>query len=149
MHMICNSTDAERLYFILLCDSAHERPKSLLDFAHQQRFAIFGAKNTVNIKRRKCISHGPNLISIVPPGRDHILNTSTGDKSPAYFLVVPPGHTGTATALTLKCPNSTGRCLQRPGAASSSPPRFSGISGIFRRNRRVPRPEPASLVRPR
>jgi hypothetical protein len=37
--------------------------------------------------------------SIVPPGRDQILNTSTGDKSPAYFLVVPPGHTGTATAL--------------------------------------------------
>jgi hypothetical protein len=26
-------------------------------------------------------------------------NTSTGDKSPAYFLVVPSGHTGTATAL--------------------------------------------------
>jgi len=23
----------------------------------------------------------------------------TGDKSPAYFLVVPPGHTGTPTAL--------------------------------------------------
>ena len=39
MHMICNSTDAERLYFILLCDSTHERPKSFLDFAHQQRFA--------------------------------------------------------------------------------------------------------------
>jgi hypothetical protein len=30
---------------------------------------------------------------------DTVLNTSTGDKSPAYFLVVPPGHTGTATAL--------------------------------------------------
>ena len=99
MHMICNSTDAERLYFILLCDSTHERPKSFLDFAHQQRLAIFGAKDTVNIKRRECISHGPSLISIVPPGRDHILNTSTGDKSPAYFLLVPPGHTGTATAL--------------------------------------------------
>src|SRR5258708_37088516 len=28
------------------------------------------------------------------------LNTSTGDnKSPAYFLVVPPGHTATGTAL--------------------------------------------------
>ena len=40
-----------------------------------------------------------NRFSIVPPGRDQILNTSTGDKSPAYFLVVPPGHTGTATAL--------------------------------------------------
>ena len=40
----------------------------------------------------------PSLISIVPPGRDQILNTSTGDKSPAYFLLVPPGHTGTATA---------------------------------------------------
>src|ERR1700719_2876334 len=25
-------------------------------------------------------------------GRDQILNTSTADKSPAYFLVVPPGH---------------------------------------------------------
>jgi hypothetical protein len=33
------------------------------------------------------------------PGRDQILNASTGDKSPAYFLVVPPGHTGTATSL--------------------------------------------------
>jgi hypothetical protein len=41
-----------------------------------------------------CFSHE---ISIVPPGRE-FLNTSTGDKSPAYFLVVPPGHT--ATALT-------------------------------------------------
>jgi hypothetical protein len=40
-------------------------------------------------------SHG---ISIVPPGREQILNTSTGDKSPAYSLVVPPGHTATATA---------------------------------------------------
>ena len=38
-------------------------------------------------------------ISIVPPGREQILNTSTGDKSPAYFLLVPPGHTGTTTAL--------------------------------------------------
>jgi hypothetical protein len=38
-------------------------------------------------------------ISIVPPGREQILNASTGDKSPAYFLVVPPGHTATATAL--------------------------------------------------
>ena len=99
MHMICNSTDAERLYSILLCDSTHERPKSLLDFAHQQRLAIFGAKNTVNIKRRECIGHGPILISIVPPGRGQILNASTGDKSPAYFLVVPPGHTRTGTAL--------------------------------------------------
>src|ERR1700719_4977168 len=99
MHMICNSTDAERLYSILLCDSTHERPKSFLDFAHQQRFAIFGAKNTVNIKRRECIGHGPILISIVPPGRGQILNASTGDKSPAYFLVVPPGHTRTGTAL--------------------------------------------------
>src|ERR1700719_4616788 len=72
MHMICNSTNAERLYFILLCDPTHERPKSLLDFAHQQRLAIFGAKNTVNIKRRECISHGPSLISIVPPGRDQL-----------------------------------------------------------------------------
>ena len=99
MHMICNSTDAERLYSILLCDSTHERPKSLLDFAHQQRLAIFGAKNTVNIRRRECISRRPSLISIVPPGRDQILNTSTGDKSPAYFLVVPPGHTRTGTAL--------------------------------------------------
>jgi hypothetical protein len=33
-------------------------PKSLLDFAHQQRLAIFRAKNKVNIKRRECISHG-------------------------------------------------------------------------------------------
>src|ERR1700720_4232612 len=83
MHMICNSTDAERLYFILLCDSTHERPKSFLDFAHQQRLAIFGPKNTVNIKRRECISRRPSLISIVPPG-----------------------HTGTATAINAECPNS-------------------------------------------
>jgi hypothetical protein len=102
MHMICDSTDADRLYFILLCDSTHERPKSFLDFAHQQRLAVFGAKNTVNMKRRECIGHGPSLISIVPPGRDQILNTNTGDKSPAYSLVVPPGHTGTATALNPK-----------------------------------------------
>jgi hypothetical protein len=97
MHMICNPADAERPYFILLCDSTHERPKSLLYFAYQQRLAIFGAKNTVNIKRRECISHGPSLISIVPPGRHQILNIGTGDKSPAYFLVVPPGHTGAST----------------------------------------------------
>jgi len=75
MHMICNSTDAERLYFILLCEFTNECPKSLVDFAHPKRLAIFGAKNTVNIKRRECISHGPKLISIVPPGRDQILNT--------------------------------------------------------------------------
>ena len=31
--------------------------------------------------------------------RTHPAGRSTGDKSPAYFLVVPPGHTGTATAL--------------------------------------------------
>jgi hypothetical protein len=42
--------------------------------------------------------------SIVPPGRDQILNTNTGDKSPAFFLVVPPGHTGTATALNAEMP---------------------------------------------
>jgi hypothetical protein len=53
MHMICNSTDAERLHFILLRDPTHEGPKSLLDFAHQQRLAIFRAKNKVNIKRRE------------------------------------------------------------------------------------------------
>ena len=34
-----------------------------------------------------------------PSGTRSNLNTSTGDKSPAYFLVVLPGHTGTATAL--------------------------------------------------
>jgi hypothetical protein len=64
------------LLFILLCDSTHEHPKSLLDFAHHQRLTIFVGKNTVNMKRRECISHRPSLISIVPPG-----------------------HTGTATAL--------------------------------------------------
>jgi hypothetical protein len=44
-------------------------------------------------------------ISIVPPGREQILNTSTGDKSPAYFLVVPPGDTATATALNAEMCN--------------------------------------------
>jgi hypothetical protein len=44
-------------------------------------------------------------ISIVPSGREQILNTSTGDKSPAYFLVVPPGHTTTATALNAEMCN--------------------------------------------
>ena len=39
-------------------------------------------------------------ISIVPPGREQILNTGIGDKSPAYFQFVPsPGHTALATAL--------------------------------------------------
>ena len=47
-------------------------------------------------------------------GRDQILNTSTGDKSSAYFLVVPPGHTATATALNaemskLQAPKAKGR----------------------------------------
>jgi hypothetical protein len=46
-------TNAERLYFILLCHSTHGRPKPLLDFAYQQRLAIFGAKNTANIMRRE------------------------------------------------------------------------------------------------
>jgi hypothetical protein len=35
-------------------------------------------------------------ISIVPPGREQVPINSAGDKSPAYFLVVPPGHTATA-----------------------------------------------------
>jgi hypothetical protein len=52
MHLICNSTDAERLYFILLRDPTYEGPKSPLDFAHQQWLAIFRAKNKVNIQRR-------------------------------------------------------------------------------------------------
>jgi hypothetical protein len=58
MHMTCNSTDAERLYFILFRDPAHEGSKSLLDFVHQQRLAIFRPKKKVNMKRRECISHG-------------------------------------------------------------------------------------------
>jgi hypothetical protein len=47
--------------------------------------------------------------SIVPPGRDQILNTSTGDKSPAYFLVVPPGHTGAAAALNVEMSKLQGK----------------------------------------
>lgn len=58
MHMICHSTDAERLHFVSLCDPAHEGPKAFLDFTNQQRFAIFGAKNSMNIKRREGIGHG-------------------------------------------------------------------------------------------
>jgi hypothetical protein len=42
-------------------------------------------------------------ISIVPPGREQILNTSTGDKSPAYFLVVPPDTPPPLPRQTLKC----------------------------------------------
>ena len=44
-------------------------------------------------------------ISIVPPGQKQILNTGTGDKSPAYFLVVPPGHIDTATGLNVEMCN--------------------------------------------
>jgi hypothetical protein len=44
-------------------------------------------------------------ISIVPPGRNQILNNNTGDKSPAYYQVVPPGHTGT-TPLNAELSNS-------------------------------------------
>ena len=69
----CHSSKPIWFFFI---NSTDERPKSLLDFAHHQRLTIFGGKNTVNMKRRECISHRPSLISIVPPG-----------------------HTGTATAL--------------------------------------------------
>jgi hypothetical protein len=32
-------------------------------------------------------------------GRNQILNTSSGDKSPSYFLLAPSGHTGTRTTL--------------------------------------------------
>ena len=78
MHMICNPADAERLHFISLCDPAHERPKSFLDFINQQRFAVFGAENRVNIKRRECISHRRNVNSIVPLGRDKIAKTQCG-----------------------------------------------------------------------
>jgi hypothetical protein len=47
-------------------------------------------------------------ISIVLPGRDQFLNSSTGDKSPAYFQVVPPGPTDT-TALNAEMSNSISR----------------------------------------
>jgi hypothetical protein len=52
-----------------------------------------------------------STVSIVPPGRDQILNTNTGDKSPAYFLVVPPGHIGTATALNAEMPKLQSQAL--------------------------------------
>jgi hypothetical protein len=41
------------------------------------------------------------------PLRDEIIfsKTNTGDKSPAYFLVVPPGHIDAATALTAEMCN--------------------------------------------
>ena len=99
MHMICDSTHAERLHFIPLCDPAHERPKSFLDFINQQRFAVFGAENRVNIKRRECIGHQRTVNSIVPLGRDQIAKpTTTGDESPAYFRIVPPGLAPVAAA---------------------------------------------------
>jgi hypothetical protein len=44
-------------------------------------------------------------ISIVPPGREQILNTNNGDKSPAYFLVVPPEHAATAIGLNAEMCN--------------------------------------------
>jgi hypothetical protein len=57
---------------------------------------------------RACVPEGrPNTAARSIPKisffkADTVLNTSTGDKSPAYFLVVPPGHTGTATALNVE-----------------------------------------------
>jgi hypothetical protein len=57
MHMVSDSSDTEQLYFVSLCDPAHERPKSFLDFTNQQRFAIFNAKNTVNVERSERIGH--------------------------------------------------------------------------------------------
>jgi hypothetical protein len=50
-------------------------------------------------------------ISIVPPGREQILNTSTGDKSPAYFQVVPPGHAATALNAEI-CNRDDSACLR-------------------------------------
>jgi hypothetical protein len=64
--------------------------------------------------RRSCPSRGSGLaklnrfsreISIVRPEREQIIGTSTGDGSPAYFLVFPPGHTATATALNAEMCN--------------------------------------------
>ena len=75
------------------------------------------------IKRRECISDGPSPISIAPPGRDQFLNTSTGDKSPAYFLVVPPGHTGIATALNAEM--SKLQCAFWAGAIGHAPKSLS------------------------
>jgi hypothetical protein len=49
-------------------------------------------------------------IAIVPPEREQFLNTSTGDKSPAYFLVVPPGHTAT-TLLSSHYSGLAPKCL--------------------------------------
>src|ERR1700722_8567153 len=65
----------------------------------EYRRAINPKDIVLQSRYRVSLGHGPTLISIVAPGRDQILNTITGDKSPAYFLVVPPGRTGTATAL--------------------------------------------------
>ena len=54
---------------------------------------------------RACVPEGrPNTAARSIPKisffkADTVLNTSTGDKSPAYFLVVLPGHTAAATAL--------------------------------------------------
>jgi hypothetical protein len=45
-----------------------------------------------------------------------ILNTSTGDKSLAYFLVVPPGHTSTATALNAEMSKLQGPSGRKKGA---------------------------------
>jgi len=64
--------------------------------------------------RRSCPSRGSAFakldrfsheISIVPPGREQILKTSTGDKSPAYFQVVPPGLTALGISLNAEMCN--------------------------------------------
>jgi hypothetical protein len=44
-----------------------------------------------------------------PSGTRSNFQHQYGDKSPAYFLVVPPGHTGTAAALSAEMSKPQGK----------------------------------------
>jgi hypothetical protein len=77
--------------------SERQRPRCLISpTSRGRRFLV--TKNTVNINRRECISYGPSLISIVPPG-----------------------HTSTATALNAEMSKLQGPSGCIPGAKHHYP----------------------------
>ena len=112
MHMICNSTDAERP--ISFCLAIPPR----------------------NAQNRPCFRPPAELGDCQPwakpdfdrpPGREQILNTSTGDKSPVCLQVVPLGHTGIATAL-----NAEMSKLQSPSGQEASRPSKDSVRDAHR-----------------